>query len=80
MTRAGLCWQAQTAVQHGPLVAGDLGFSELTIKALLGHGSRGSTQNYVHVDEALRLAVERVSAKIDNLLSRAHTVVLDFAA
>jgi len=49
-------------------VAGDMGFSELTIKALLGHGSRGSTQNYVHIDEAMRLAVERVSAKIANLL------------
>ena len=61
-------------------VAGDMGFSELTIKALLGHGSRGSTQNYVHVDEAMRLAVERVSAKIDNLMNGVEAVVLDLAA
>jgi integrase len=61
-------------------VAGDMGFSELTIKALLGHGARGSTQNYVHIDEALRLAVERVSAKIDQLLNRETAVILDWAA
>lgn len=61
-------------------VAGDLGFSELTIKALLGQGASGSTQIYVHVDEALRLAVERVSTKIDNLLNGIEAVVLDIAA
>ncbi|MCC6480101.1 MAG: integrase arm-type DNA-binding domain-containing protein [Sphingomonadaceae bacterium] len=61
-------------------VAGDMGFSELTIKALLGHGARGSTQNYVHIDEALRLAVERVSSKIDQLLRRETAVILDWAA
>lgn len=61
-------------------VAGDMGFSELTIKALLGHGARGSTQNYVHIDEALRLAVERVSSKIEQLLRRETAVILDWAA
>lgn len=61
-------------------VAGDMGFSELTIKALLGHGARGSTQNYVHIDEAQRLAVERVSAKIDQLLKREVGEVLELAA
>jgi integrase len=61
-------------------VAGDMGFSELTIKALLGHGARGSTQNYVHLDEALRLAVERVSSKIDQLLRRETAVILDWTA
>lgn len=61
-------------------VAGDLGFSELTIKALLGHGARGSTQNYVHIDEAQRLAAERVSAKIDQLLKRETGMVLELAA
>jgi integrase len=61
-------------------VAGDMGFSELTIKALLGHGARGSTQNYVHIDEALRLAVERVSSKIDQLLRRETARILELAA
>jgi integrase len=49
-------------------VAGELGFSELTIKALLGHAARGVTQRYVHIDEAVRLAADRVSAEIDRLL------------
>lgn len=61
-------------------VAGDMGFSELTIKALLGHGARGSTQNYVHIDEALRLAVERVSTKIANLLDGLESTILRLAA
>ncbi|MGB7374400.1 tyrosine-type recombinase/integrase [Pontixanthobacter sp.] len=61
-------------------VAGDMGFSELTIKALLGHGARGSTQNYVHLDEALRLAVDRVSGKIANLLDGTDIAILNRAA
>ena len=49
-------------------VAGDLGFSELTIAALLGHAARGVTQRYVHIDEALRLAADKVAAGISDLL------------
>jgi len=49
-------------------VAGDLGFSELTIAALLGHAARGVTQRYVHIDEAVRMAADRVAAEITGLL------------
>lgn len=49
-------------------VAGNLGFSELTIAVLLGHASRGVTQRYVHVDEAVRLAADRVSTEVAALL------------
>ena len=49
-------------------VAGDLGFSELTIAAMLGHAARGVTQRYVHIDEALRVASDRVAGEIANLL------------
>ena len=49
-------------------VAGDLGFSELTIAGLLGHSARGVTQGYVHLDTALVVAAERVSARIAELL------------
>ena len=49
-------------------VAGDLGFSELTIAALLGHAARGVTQRYVHIDEAVRLAADRVAGEIARLL------------
>lgn len=49
-------------------MAGELGFSELTIKALLGHSARGVTQRYVHIDEAVRFAADRVSSHIEGLL------------
>ena len=60
-------------------LAGDLGFSELTIAALLGHSARGVTQRYIHIDEALRMTADRVAAEMANLLdglatpSRART-------
>jgi integrase len=50
-------------------VAGDLGFSELTIAALLGHASRSVTQGYVHIDEALKLAATRTCEEIASMLS-----------
>lgn len=49
-------------------VAADLGFSELTIAALLGHAARGVTQRYVHVDESVRMAADRVASEIARLL------------
>ena len=49
-------------------VAGDLGFSELTIRALLGHAAQSVTQGYVHIDEALKLAVTRTCDEIATLL------------
>ena len=49
-------------------VAGDLGFSELTIAGLLGHSARGVTQGYVHLDAALRVAADRVSVEIEKML------------
>jgi integrase len=50
-------------------VAGDLGFSELTIAALLGHAARGVTQGYIHIDEALKLAASRTCEEIADLLA-----------
>src|SRR3546814_182442 len=50
-------------------VAGDLGFSELTIRAMLGHDSQNVTQDYVQIDEALKLAVQRTSDEIEQLLA-----------
>lgn len=52
-------------------VAGDLGFSELTIAGLLGHSARGVTQGYVHLDTALVVAADSVSARIAELLDGA---------
>lgn len=56
-------------------VAGDLGFSELTIAALLGHAARGVTQRYIHIDEALRVAGDKVSDEIAALLDGRKSTV-----
>jgi integrase len=50
-------------------VAGDLGFSELVIAAMLGHSAKSVTQGYVHVDEALKLAVTKTCKGIADLLA-----------
>ena len=49
-------------------LAGDLGFSELTIAALLGHSARGVTQRYIHIDEAPRMTADRVAAEMADIL------------
>ena len=49
-------------------VAGDLGYSELTIAGLLGHASGSVTADYVHLDAALLTAANRVSAEIASAL------------
>jgi integrase len=51
-------------------IAGDLGFSELTIAGLLGHSARGITQRYVHLDTALVVAADRISMAIATILDR----------
>ena len=54
-------------------VAGDLGFSELTIAGLLGHTGRGVTQRYVHLDKALLLAADKVAEDIGQALGMTPT-------
>ncbi|MBI2740782.1 MAG: hypothetical protein HYX38_30135 [Rhodospirillales bacterium] len=49
-------------------VAGDFGFSELTIAGLLGRFALGVTQRYVHLDTALVVAADRVSMEIAKML------------
>lgn len=53
-------------------VAGELGYSELTIAAMLGHAVGSVTGRYVHIDDAIRSAVERVSLEIASLLDEAQ--------
>lgn len=50
-------------------IAGDLGFSELTIAGLLGHTAGGVTRGYVHLDSSLVGAADRVSAVIAGALN-----------
>lgn len=58
-------------------VAGDLGFSDSTIGAMLGHAGSTVTSRYVHhLDSVLIAAADRVSAKIAaNLGGKATNVV-----
>lgn len=51
-------------------IANDLGFTEITIAALLGHASGSITSRYVHtLDAALVMAADTVSGYIDALLA-----------
>ena len=57
-------------------VAGDLGYSELMIAALLGHKARSVTQGYVHIDDPVRSAADRVAREITQLLDKEETIPL----
>ena len=70
-----LCWEAKLedvsphVLRHTfASVAGDMGFSELTIAGLLGHTGRGVTQRYVHLDKALLMAADKVAEEIEQAL------------
>ncbi len=53
-------------------VAGDLGMSESTIGALLGHAKGSVTSRYVHaLDVVLLAAADRVTAEIASQMSTA---------
>src|SRR3546814_2260384 len=67
----GLGWTDVTAhtLRHTfGSIAGELGYSELTIAAMLGHAAGSVTGRYVHIDEAVRSATERMSREIAMLL------------
>lgn len=68
--RAGLEGVTPHVLRHTfASVAGDLGFSELTIAGLLGHSPRGVTQGYIHLDTALVTAAEKVAMEIATVLN-----------
>jgi site-specific recombinase XerD len=67
--RAGLAKVTPHVLRHTfASIAASLGFSELTVSGLLGHGPRGVTQRYIHLDAALVIAADQVSAEIMRLL------------
>lgn len=52
-------------------VANDLGFTEITIAALVGHSKGSVTSKYVHtLDTALIMAADTIAGYIDGLLER----------
>lgn len=69
--RAGLHHVTSHTLRHSyASVAGDLGFTEITISALLGHAAGNVTQRYVHhLDSVLIAAAQRVSDQILSYLN-----------
>lgn len=67
--RAGLANVTPHVLRHTfASIAGSLGFSEPTISGLLGHGPRGVTQRFIHLDAALVIAADQVAAETARLL------------
>ncbi|MCZ4290990.1 site-specific integrase [Hoeflea alexandrii] len=64
--RAGLVGVTPHTLRHSfASVAGDLGYSEPTIGAMLGHSAGSVTSRYIHhLDEVLAAATDRVSETI----------------
>jgi integrase len=64
-------------------LAGDLGYSELTIAGLLGHAGGSVTAGYVHLDATLVAAADRVSSVLAAALDgepTAHVVPIGIAS
>jgi integrase len=54
-------------------VAGDLGYSELTIAALLGHRGVSMASRYVHLDAVLLEAADRVAGRILEMMQQSQS-------
>ncbi|MBW9058328.1 tyrosine-type recombinase/integrase [Agrobacterium pusense] len=59
-------------------VAGDLGFTEITISALLGHAAGNVTQRYVHhLDTVLIAAANKVSSEVERMMTGKSAKVIE---
>jgi len=74
MARASLAGVTPHTLRHSfGSVAGDLGFAELTIAALLGHAAGNVTADYVHhLDAVLIAAADRVADNINVFLEGSY--------
>jgi integrase len=62
---AGLTGVTPHVLRHSyASIAAELGYSELTIAGLLGHAAGSVTAGYVHLDQALVSAADRVAGVI----------------
>jgi integrase len=60
-------------------VADDLGYTEATIGAMLGHSGGGTTRGYIHkLDPALLAAADRVSQRISDMMQRRCRPEIEF--
>ncbi len=69
--KAGLKGVTSHTLRHSyASVAGDLGFTEVTISALLGHAAGNVTQRYIHhLDSVLIAAADKVSGEVHRMLT-----------
>ncbi|WP_036287407.1 site-specific integrase [Methylosinus sp. PW1] len=77
--KAGLEGVTRHTMRHSfASVAGDLGFSESTIKAMLGHAGGSVTSRYVHhLDSVLVAAADKVARAIDGYMTGAEAKVVE---
>ncbi|MGA6113334.1 site-specific integrase [Agrobacterium radiobacter] len=68
---AGISGVTSHTLRHSyASVAGDLGFTEITISALLGHAAGNVTQRYVHhLDTVLIAAANKVSGEVERMMT-----------
>ncbi|MBE7196278.1 MAG: tyrosine-type recombinase/integrase [Parafilimonas terrae] len=80
--RAGLEGVTAHTLRHSfASTAGDLGYSDSTIGAMLGHAGHGVTSRYIHhLDAVLIAAADRVSEAIAQAMSRPAAVPSEVAA
>jgi integrase len=78
--RAGLAQVTPHTLRHSfASVANDLGFTEPTIAAVIGHASGSVTGRYVHhLDAALVAAADRVSRSIDKMMNGEAADIIAF--
>ncbi|AVA22492.1 site-specific integrase [Rhizobium sp. NXC24] len=76
--KAGLAGVTSHTLRHSyASVAGDLGFTEITIAALLGHSAGNVTQRYVHhLDSVLIAAANKVSGEVHRMMTGQTAKVL----
>ncbi len=78
MTRAKLEGVTAHTLRHSySSVAGDLGFSEPTIAAMIGHSAGSVTGRYIHhLDSVLLAAADKVARAIDSMMTGAEGKVV----
>lgn len=76
---AGISGVTSHTLRHSyASVAGDLGFTEITISALLGHAAGNVTQRYVHhLDTVLIAAANKVSGEVERRMTGKSAKVID---
>lgn len=74
LDKAGIAGVTAHTLRHSfATVANELGYSEATVGALLGHAGHGITARYVHVDPVLTASADKVAGEIARRMGLAAT-------